>query len=97
MPQEVDNWLAHQPEANRKRINQIVNALSNGNRAKVQEVICIELMMIEKAAYCRGIRAAAGFASEWDSQISGTKYKFESIILGKFNLISKSAMVVKQR
>jgi len=37
-------------------------------------------------AYRDGIRAAAAFAGYWDQHITGTMYRFEDIILCKFNL-----------
>lgn len=46
----------------------------------------------ELAAFRRGVRAAAGFAGGWDKQITGTRYRFEDIILFKFNLIRKGSM-----
>lgn len=42
--------------------------------------------------YRSGIRAAAAFAGEWDRQIAGTPYRFEDIILGKFNLIGNKKL-----
>lgn len=50
----------------------------------------------ERAAFRRGVRAAAGFAGEWDAQITGTKYRFEDIILFKFNLIRKKSVRKKR-
>jgi len=38
-----------------------------------------------------GVRAAAGFAGDWDMHIM-SPYKFEDIVLGKFGLLKKSKM-----
>lgn len=42
-----------------------------------------------RRGYQEGIRDAANFAGTWDKQISGTPFKFEDLILLKFNLIGR--------
>lgn len=46
----------------------------------------------QKGIHPDTVRAVAQWAGQWDSQITGTEYKFEDIILGKFNLIKKRKM-----
>lgn len=49
-----------------------------------------------REGYRAGIKAAADFAGTWDQQITGTPYKFEDIILGKFNLLDTEKMRRKE-
>jgi len=46
--------------------------------------------------FINGVKSAAEFASEWDHHIAGTDWSFESIILGKLNLIQKRQMKRKR-
>jgi hypothetical protein len=54
---------------------------------QVESMIRDALIRERKAGYTAGIRAAAEFAGTYDKQISGTVFKFEDLILLKFNLI----------
>ena len=49
------------------------------------EVEVERLTQKEKLAYLRGVKAAAQFIGEWDSQINHP-YRMEDVILCKFNI-----------
>ena len=55
------------------------------------------LMATLRESYRDGIRAAADFAGQWESQIVNTQYLFEDIILYKFNLIRQNKMRRKRK
>jgi len=56
---------------------------------EVQDVIRQAMEREHRRGYVQGIKDAASFAGTWDQQITGTPFKFEDLILLKFNLIGK--------
>jgi hypothetical protein len=52
----------------------------------------LKLYNARKAGVKAGIRQAARFAGSFDKQITQTEYKFEDIILVKFNLLARHKM-----
>lgn len=67
-----------------------------GSKAYYKKLGSVILSPMGKWAYEMGLRHAAEFAGSWDSQIMGTKYSFEDIVLGKFNLLPKEQLRPKQ-
>lgn len=64
--------------------------------AQMEKIIREKMMAANSSGYKDGFKAgiiaAAQFAGTWDNQISGTEYRFEDVILMKFNLIAKRKM-----
>lgn len=56
---------------------------------KVETLIRERLIKEHRLGYIQGIRHAAEFAGTYDQQITGTEFKFEDLILLKFNLIGR--------
>lgn len=56
---------------------------------EVQDVVRKAMEREHRRGYIIGIKAAAGFAGTWDQQITGTEFRFEDMILLKFNLLGK--------